>query len=523
MSARQPVRSQRLLIGVKTNHAEASMRVQAEKARIANGAGMSDSRIVPQQPTGQVGETKPGNAGGGKAAKLSRERDRTPAVHSDGSPVHQRLDRITRRAERHREERFNNLYSLLTYELLEQAFRKLRRDKAPGIDGVTVDQYGARLQENLRGLETRLHRQSYRPQPSLRREIPKGDGKTRPLGIAAVEDKIVQRAVVMILERIYEVDFCDTSYGFRPGRSCHAALAALGQIIATKKVNWISDADIRGFFDNVCHEKLLELLGQRIADPRMLWLIRRFLKAGVMVEGLREDTDDGVPQGAVLSPLLANVYLHYVLDQWFERDVRPRLRGEAYLIRYADDFICAFEKEDDARRFQDVLRKRLARYSLELAEEKTKLLRFGRFAERDSARLGESTPGTFTFLGFTHYCGHTRAGKFRLKRRTAKKKFRAKVQALKTWFREHLTTPAEEVWRLLNSKLRGHYQYYGVNDNWPWLMKFRRMAVRMAYLWMRRRSQASSLSREAYRQYLVRYPMANPTKIVDLIAMGRKP
>ena len=258
------MRSQRLLPGVETNHDAASMRDQAEKASSANGTGKSDSRIVPQQPTCQVGETKPGNAGGGKAAKLPRERDQTPAGRSDGSPVHQRLDRITERAERQPEERFNNLYSLLTYDLLEQAFRRLQRDKAPGIDGVTVDQYEANLRDHLQDLETRLHRQSYRPQPSLRREIPKGDGKTRPLGIAAVEDKVVQRAIVMILERIYEADFCDVSYGFRPGRSCHGALAVLGQQIATRKVNWILDADIKGFFDHVDHEQLLELL--RAAD-----------------------------------------------------------------------------------------------------------------------------------------------------------------------------------------------------------------------------------------------------------------
>jgi group II intron reverse transcriptase/maturase len=497
------------------------MRDQAEKASSANGAGKSDSRIVPQQPTCQVGETKPGNAGGGKAAKLSRERDQTPAGRSDGTPVHLRLDRITERAEQHPEERFNNLYSLLTYELLGQAFRRLQRDKAPGVDGVTVDQYEANLRDHLQDLATRLHRQSYRPQPSLRREIPKGDGKTRPLGIAAVEDKIVQRAVVMILERIYEVDLCDISFGFRPGRSCHQALATLGQQIATRKVNWILDADIKGFFDHVCHAQLVELLEQRIGDPRMLRLIRRFLQAGVMVEGRREATHEGVPQGSVLSPLLANVYLHYVLDQWFTREVRPRLQGEAYLIRYADDFICAFESEADARRFLEVLPKRMARFSLELAEEKTKLLRFGRFAERDSARFGEGTPGTFDFLGFTHYCGHSRAGKFKLKRRTSKKKFRAKVRELKTWFREYLTTPVGEVWTKLNSKLCGHYQYYGVNDNWPWLMKYRRMAIQFGLRWLRRRSQASSMSREAYRTYLNFHPLANPSKIVDLIAMAR--
>ena len=392
MSTGQPVRSQRLLPGVAPNHDAASMRDQAEKASSANGAGKSDSRKVPQQPTCQVGETKPGNAGGGKAAKLPRERDQTPAGRSDGSPVHQRLARITERAERLAGERFNNLYSMLTYDLLEQAFRRLQRDKAPGIDGVTVDQYEANLRDHLQDLETRLHRQSYRPQPSLRREIPKGDGKTRPLGIAAVEDKVVQRAIVMILERIYEADFSDVSYGFRPGRSCHGALAVLGQHIATRKVNWILDADIKGFFDHVDHEQLLELLRQRIEDPRMLRLIRRFLKAGVLVEGHREATEEGVPQGSVLSPLLANVYLHYVLDLWFTREVRPRLHGEAYLIRYADDFICAFELETDARRFLTVLPKRLARFSLELAEDKTKLIRFGRFAERDSTRHGEGAP-----------------------------------------------------------------------------------------------------------------------------------
>jgi group II intron reverse transcriptase/maturase len=432
------------------------------------------------------------------------------------------LDLITFRAEDDPAATFDNLFTLLNYELLWHAFHKLKRDKAPGIDGMTVDQYEVDLQANLQDLETRLHRQSYRPQPSLRREIPKGNGKTRPLGIASVEDKIVQRAVVMILERIYEVDFCDTSYGFRPGRSCHQALSALGQTIATRKVNWISDADIKGFFDNVSHEKLVELLRTRIKDPRMLWLIQRFLKAGVLIEGRRLDTTEGVPQGSVLSPLLANVYLHYVLDQWFERDVKPRLRGEAHLIRYADDFICAFEWEDDARRFQDVLRKRLARFSLELAEDKTKLLRFGRFAARESTRCGMGAPGTFDFLGFTHYCGTSRAGKFKLKRKTAAKKLRAKFQALKDWFRENLTKPTAEVWQTLCAKLHGHFHYYNVNDNWRWVVKYREAARRMGLRWLRRRSQASRVSWAAYHTYLQQHPLPNPGRITDLIAMARR-
>jgi group II intron reverse transcriptase/maturase len=472
-------------------------------------------------PADQPGGQKPGNSGVGKAARPSREPAIEPTTPSGGSSVLDRLDRITNRAKSHPEEVFNNLFSLLNCELLWFAFRRLKRGKAPGVDGVTIEAYEENLRANLEGLLQRLHRGGYRPMPSLRKNIPKGNGKTRPLGIACVEDKLVQRAVVMILEQIYEVDFDDTSYGFRPGRSCHQCLAALGQNIATKKVNWISDADIKGFFDNVCHERLVELLRIRISDSRMLALIERFLKAGVMIDGQREATEDGVPQGASLSPLLANVYLHYVLDRWFDRDVKPRMQGEAFLIRYADDFICCFENESDARRYQSVLPKRLGRFSLSVAEEKTKLLRFGRFARRDTTRLGEGAPSTFDFLGFTHYCGRSRAGRFKLKRKTSTKKLRVKLLDLKKWFNQMLSTPIDEMWRVLNAKLRGHYQYYGINDNWPLLMVYREHARRLAKRHLSRRSQNSYLSWSKFNTFEARFPLASPKRLIDLIAMSR--
>jgi group II intron reverse transcriptase/maturase len=464
---------------------------------------------------------KPSNIGAGKAIRPVHDPDRAPPVLRDGTSVITRLDQIHQRAVTQPNAVFNNLFSLLNYELLWFAFRRLNRGKAPGVDGVTLEDYETNLRNNLQDLLQRLHRGSYRPQPSLRKNIPKGNGKTRPLGIACVEDKLVQRAVVMILEQIYEVDFYDTSFGFRPKRSCHQALSVLGQNIATQKVNWISDADIKGFFDAVCHERLEELLRIRISDPKLLALIRRFLKAGVMIEGQRFDTEDGVPQGASLSPLLANVYLHYVLDQWFERDVKPRMDGESSLIRYADDFIVSFELEADAVKYQSVLPKRLARFSLSVAEEKTKLIRFGRFARRDCQRRGEGAPETFDFLGFTHYCGTSRAGRFKLKRKTSTKKLRAKLLDLNLWFWKQLSTPILDMWRTLNAKLRGHYQYYGINDNWPLLMAYRAHACRMAKCHIGRRSQNSYFSWKKFYAFVEQNPLASPGRLTDLIAMAR--
>ena len=482
----------------------------------------SDDRIVPKKLEDQSSESKSGNSDAGKAVRISRDSDAPSLAPSGETTVLERLDRITQRAKTHPEEVFNNLFSLLNYELLWYAFRRLKRGKSPGFDGVTLEDYEEDLRGNLKDLLDRLHRGAYRPKPSLRKNIPKGNGKTRPLGIASVEDKLVQRAVVMILAQIYEVDFYDFSYGYRPKRSCHEALADLGEIISTRKVNWISDADIKGFFDNVSHEHLLDLLSKRISDPKMLRLIGRFLQAGVMIDGRLEATEDGVPQGASLSPLLANVYLHYVLDEWFECEVKPRLRGEAYMIRFADDSICSFQYEDDARRYQAVLPKRLGRFCLSVAEEKTKLIEFGRFARRNHQRRGEGAPDTFDFLGFTHYCGRARSGRFKLKRKTSGKKFRLKLTEMRLWFHHQLSTPIGETWQVLNAKLRGHYQYYGVNDNWPLLMAFRSKVRRMAKRHLSRRSQNSYVNWDDFRQLEELHPLASPVRLTDLIAMTRQ-
>jgi len=506
---------------MNANHVESSMSKKWNKQRRQMTLRESDDRIVPMRLEDQSSRCKSSNIDRGKAVRPTRVQDAESPTRSGGNSVQERLERITERAKSQSEEVFNNLFSLLNYELLWYAFRRLKRGKVPGVDGVAVEDYEEDLEGNLRGLLERLHRGSYRPNPSLRKNIPKGNGKTRPLGIACVEDKLVQRAVVMILERIYEVDFFDFSYGFRPERSCHQSLSALGRTIATEKVNWISDADIEGFFDNVSHQSLLELLQVRISDPKLLALIKRFLKAGVMIEGKLEATEEGVPQGSSLSPLLANVYLHYVLDNWFERDVKPRLQGQATMIRYADDFICCFELESDARRYQAVLPTRLARYSLSVAQEKTKLLRFGRFAGRDSKRYGGGTPGTFDFLGFTHYCGRSRAGKFKLKRKTSGKKYRQKVVELRRWFNSQLDVPIGEMWQTLNAKLRGHYQYYGINDNWAMLMAYRHKARVMVKRHLSRRSQSSYVNWTHLDRLCDRHPLANPRKLTDLIALSR--
>jgi len=350
-----------------------------------------------------------------------------------------RLERIRQKARSCPTEVFTNLFHHLDEDLLAVSFVELKPDKAPGVDGVTKDDYQGKLGENLRSLVGRLRRGSYRPRPTRRKEIPKGDGRMRPLGIPALEDKLVQRALAAVLSAVYEEDFYDFSYGFRPERSCHDALKALSRNIGTKKVNWVVEADIKGFFDNVDHEWLLKMVAHRVKDPKILALIRRFLKAGVMVEGKRLNTEQGTPQGGVVSPVLANVYLHYALDDWFAKRVKRHCRGEAYLVRYADDFVACFQYQEDAEWFHAALAERLGKFRLQLEPTKTKILEFGRFARRQALRRGQMKTAVFDFLGFTHYCGTSRAGRFKLKWRTSKKRFRAKLRAMKDWIHANLT------------------------------------------------------------------------------------
>lgn len=438
-----------------------------------------------------------------------------PAVLRDGEPASVRCARIRQRARTHRSEPFDNLFSHLDGELLRDAFEQLETGRAVGVDGISKEEYEHGLEERLIALQDRLHRETYRPLPSRRRWIPKGDGRERPLGIPATEDKVVQRALACILTEAYEEEFYDFSYGFRPGRSCHAALRALGQRIARDRVNWVVEADIKGFFDNVDHEWLLKMVAHRVRDERVLRLIRRMLEAGVMEGGSRLDTEKGTPQGGVISPLLANVYLHYVLDDWFAKVVRRDSVGQAYLVRFADDFVACFQGESDAVKFRRSLERRLAKFGLELEPTKTRTLRFGRFAARDAERRGERA-AVFDFLGFTHYCGKSRAGWFKLKRRTSKKRLRAKLHALREWIRSHLTLPVGELWETVNRKLSGHYAYYHVSDNWTGVQQFRWRTLKALYWGLNRRSQRHSFTWREFLVYVNRHPLAVPRRVVNL-------
>jgi group II intron reverse transcriptase/maturase len=360
----------------------------------------------------------------------------------------------------------------------------------------------------------------YKPQPAKRVYIPKNEHEKRPLGLPALEDKIVQKGIAWILEAIYEADFLDCSYGFRPGRSCHQALNTVDKTIMTKPIGYVLEADIKGYFDNVSHKWLMEFLQVRIKDPSFLLLIHRFLKAGYVEADRIVATEQGTPQGGNLSPMLSNIFLHYVLDLWFEKKVRPQTPRACYLVRYADDFICMVQYAGDAEHIEQALRERFTRFDLELHPEKTRVIRFGRY-ERQNAKRQSRRANTFGFLGFTHYCDISRKGRFIVGRKTSCKKFRMKCKELNNWLRQIRNyRKAKEWWPILQAKLRGHYQYYGVSGNMRSLQRFYLVTLRMALKWLNRRSQRKSFNRKRFEKYLEHYPLPEPRIVHNLYTLS---
>ena len=421
-----------------------------------------------------------------------------------------KLERIADKSARETKPEFTSLYHLLNAELLTQCHRELDGSKALGIDRVSKEEYGKDLRENIKDLVVRLKNKSYKPLPSLRKYIDKGNGKKRPLGLAAYEDKIVQLGLKKILEAVYEPKFRDIMYGFRPNRSCHGAVKELCSRIVREKINYIVDADIKGFFDHMDHEWILEFVKYYMKDPNILGLIRKYLKAGVMEEGEYKASEEGAVQGGIISPVLANIYMHHVLVLWYERKWKKTAKGDSFLIVYADDFIAGFQYKEEAEAYYREMQERMKRFGLEIESSKSRLLEFGRYAEERRKRRGEGKPETFDFLGFTFYCGKSRGGKYCVIPRTSRKKFRAKLRAIKDWLKRVRNIPVKEVMATLNRKLVGHYRYYGISHNGQMLVKFHYYTTLMLFKMMNRRSQKGSYSWEGFRQMLTYYPMAKP-------------
>ena len=412
-----------------------------------------------------------------------------------------------------------NLASYINVESLKAMHKKMDAKKAVGIDKVTKEEYEKNLEENLKSLVAKMKSGAYKPHPSRRVYIPKDNkGKMRPLGISSYEDKLVGAVIAEILTQVYEPKFYDFSYGFRPSRSCHMAVREVIKDVQLYKTSWVVEADIKGFFDHVSHEWLIKMLEHDIADKKFISIIEKFLEAGIMDNGIYSDTIEGTPQGNGASPMLANIFLHYVLDNWFDVVVRRHSNGECYIVRYADDFICCFQYPNDAEWFVRNLRQRFAKYGLSLAEEKTKILEFGRYAARKRAERGLGKPETFDFLGFTFYCSmNTERTFYRCKVKTSRKKLRNKIRAMKEWIRNHRNMPLEWLFKKVNEKLRGHYQYYGVTDNIVECKRFQRQTTWYLYKYLNRRSQKRSYNHETFFNGLLKtFPLVDPRIRVSL-------
>jgi group II intron reverse transcriptase/maturase len=420
-----------------------------------------------------------------------------------------KLDRLSELAKEDPKRQFYSIAHMITPEAMYAAFRGLRKSASAGVDGVRYSDYEKDAARNIQTLYERLKNGKYQAQPLRRVYIPKENGKQRPLSIPALEDKLLQKAAVEILNAIYEQDFLDCSYGFRPGRGQHQALDEVRRVLCTKPTSWILEIDITAYFDTIVRNQLMEMIEKRVSDGSMLRLIRKWIKTGVIEEGRLLISETGTGQGQPISPLLANIYLHDVLDEWFERDVKPRLKGQAHEIRYADDAVLCFQYREDAEKVMEVLPKRFAKYGLTLHPEKTRLLEFGRYAAGNAKRQGKK-PDTFDFLGYTHVCARSRRGKFTVYVGTMKKRLKRGLTAVADWCRENRHMPVEEQQKTLNAKLRGHYQYYGRPTNYRGILQFYRQVRCLWWKWLSRRTRGKSMTWEKFAAILRKHPLTLP-------------
>ena len=424
--------------------------------------------------------------------------------------VSTKLGYVAERAKREKGASFDNLMHLINEESLKASYQQLRRECAVGVDGTSWEEYGQKLEENIKGLMGRIKRMGYRPQPVRRVYIPKDNGTSRQIGIPAIEDKMVQKAMSWVMEAIYEQDFHESSYGFRRGRGPHQALKRINELMMSRKNNHVIEVDIKGLFDNVEHDKLIEWLKIRVKDESFLRYVSRFLKSGYIEEEAFKKTVKGTPQGGNISPVIANVFLHYVVDEWFAKEIKPRMKGQGYVVRYCDDLVILVQLWDEAKMVHKELKERLKTNGLMVNEDKTRIMSFGRY-EKENARNQGRRPNTFDFLGITHYIGVSRTGTFKIGRKTAKKRLRRSLVTMNQWLSQNRNAmPLKELWGQLIAKIRGHYAYYGISDNGYSINVYFYKVKQMVYRWLNRRSQKPSMSVEKFYLFLKRFPLPKP-------------
>ena len=429
-----------------------------------------------------------------------------------------KLARIAEISKKRPQEKFTSLYHHINKEMLKQCHKELEKNKAAGIDGVTKTEYAEKLEENLDRLVKRLKNKGYKPTPAKRVYIPKLNGKKRGLAIAIYEDKIVQMAMAKIITAVFGSQFEENMYGFRENKSCHEAINDLIRTIQKEKISYVVEADIKGFFDNIDHEWLIECIKQRIVDTNIIRLIKKFLKAGILEDGSIKETTKGTPQGSILSPILANIYMHYVLILWFEKKIKRNFRGKSEIIVYADDFVTCFQYRDEAEYFyKELLPKRLSKFKLELETSKTRLIEFGRFAEENRKRKGYKRAETFNFLGFTLYCSRSKRNYFKVKVKTERKKYINKLKEMYQWLKENRDRRLKYIIEMINLKLRGHFNYYGYKMNSIMINKFRYQVIKLLFKQLNRRSQKRSYTWEEFNKMLEVYPIIKAKACVEII------